>query len=107
MSVAKPVVGIIMGSRSDWPTLKAAAEVLDSLKVPYETVGEYGTTLKEKLAVEAKRNLEFLDLFALIDDGLNDIVAQRAPALDPLHGRHRLWVVKDTAKGVVVYVYEK
>src|SRR4026208_157660 len=26
-----------MGSRSDWPTLKAAAEVLDSLKVPYET----------------------------------------------------------------------
>jgi phosphoribosylaminoimidazole carboxylase PurE protein len=37
MSVAKPVVGIIMGSRSDWPTLKAAAKLLDSLKVPYET----------------------------------------------------------------------
>ena len=37
MSVANPVVGIIMGSRSDWPTLKAAADVLDSLKVPYET----------------------------------------------------------------------
>src|SRR6186713_961037 len=37
MSVAKPVVGIIMGSRSDWPTLKAAADVLDSLKAPYET----------------------------------------------------------------------
>ena len=33
----KPVVGIIMGSRSDWPTLKAAADVLDQLKVPYET----------------------------------------------------------------------
>ncbi|HEY6669670.1 MAG TPA: 5-(carboxyamino)imidazole ribonucleotide mutase [Methyloceanibacter sp.] len=37
MSVAKPVVGIIMGSRSDWPTLNAAANVLDALKVPYET----------------------------------------------------------------------
>jgi 5-(carboxyamino)imidazole ribonucleotide mutase len=37
MSVSKPVVGIIMGSRSDWPTLKAAAKVLDKLKVPYET----------------------------------------------------------------------
>jgi 5-(carboxyamino)imidazole ribonucleotide mutase len=37
MSDAKPVVGIIMGSRSDWPTLKAAADVLDQLKVPYET----------------------------------------------------------------------
>ncbi|HET9573131.1 MAG TPA: 5-(carboxyamino)imidazole ribonucleotide mutase [Methyloceanibacter sp.] len=37
MSVAKPVVGIIMGSRSDWPTLQAAASILDTLKVPYET----------------------------------------------------------------------
>ena len=37
MSEPKPVVGIIMGSRSDWPTLKAAASVLDQLKVPYET----------------------------------------------------------------------
>jgi 5-(carboxyamino)imidazole ribonucleotide mutase len=37
MSAAKPVVGIIMGSRSDWPTLKSAAKVLESLKVPYET----------------------------------------------------------------------
>jgi len=37
MTVAKPVVGIIMGSRSDWPTLKAAASILDTLKVPYET----------------------------------------------------------------------
>lgn len=37
MSEPKPVIGIIMGSRSDWPTLKAAAAVLDQLKVPYET----------------------------------------------------------------------
>jgi 5-(carboxyamino)imidazole ribonucleotide mutase len=37
MSEPKPVVGIIMGSRSDWPTLKAAAAVLDALKVAYET----------------------------------------------------------------------
>jgi predicted glycosyltransferase len=38
-------------------------DMLDALKVPYETVGEYGTTLKEKLAVEQKRTLEFLELF--------------------------------------------
>jgi len=37
MSDAKPAVGIIMGSRSDWPTLKAAADVLEALKVPFET----------------------------------------------------------------------
>jgi len=30
-------VGIIMGSQSDWPTMKAAAEVLDELGVSYET----------------------------------------------------------------------
>ena len=30
-------VGIIMGSQSDWPTMKAAAEMLDELGVAYET----------------------------------------------------------------------
>jgi 5-(carboxyamino)imidazole ribonucleotide mutase len=30
-------VGIIMGSQSDWPTLKAAAEILDELGIGYET----------------------------------------------------------------------
>lgn len=29
-------VGIIMGSQSDWPTMKAAAEILDDLGIPYE-----------------------------------------------------------------------
>ena len=32
MSEEKPGVGIIMGSRSDWPTLKAAADVLDAAR---------------------------------------------------------------------------
>lgn len=35
--VNKPLVGIIMGSRSDWETMRAAAEVLDELGIPYET----------------------------------------------------------------------
>jgi 5-(carboxyamino)imidazole ribonucleotide mutase len=29
-------VGLIMGSDSDWPTMKAAAEALDGFEVPYE-----------------------------------------------------------------------
>ena len=29
-------VGIIMGSQSDWPTMKEAADMLDALDVPYE-----------------------------------------------------------------------
>jgi 5-(carboxyamino)imidazole ribonucleotide mutase len=31
-----PIVSVIMGSRSDWETLSAAAEVLDRLGVPHE-----------------------------------------------------------------------
>ena len=31
-----PRVGIVMGSRSDWPTMQRAAEMLDTLAVPYE-----------------------------------------------------------------------
>jgi 5-(carboxyamino)imidazole ribonucleotide mutase len=31
-----PLVGIIMGSASDWETMQSAADVLDKLAVPYE-----------------------------------------------------------------------
>ena len=32
----KPIVGIVMGSTSDWETMKAAAKVLGEFGVPYE-----------------------------------------------------------------------
>ncbi|WP_299738192.1 5-(carboxyamino)imidazole ribonucleotide mutase [uncultured Roseobacter sp.] len=32
-----PVVGIIMGSQSDWPTMREAANLLDELAISYET----------------------------------------------------------------------
>jgi 5-(carboxyamino)imidazole ribonucleotide mutase len=34
--MAQIEVGIIMGSQSDWPTMKEAADMLDALGVPYE-----------------------------------------------------------------------
>lgn len=34
--MAKAQVGIVMGSRSDWPTMKHAADVLDELGVAHE-----------------------------------------------------------------------
>ncbi|MEW5963830.1 MAG: 5-(carboxyamino)imidazole ribonucleotide mutase [Pseudomonadota bacterium] len=37
MSGKKPLVGIIMGSQSDWATMRHAAEVLEALGVPFET----------------------------------------------------------------------
>ncbi len=52
-------VGIIMGSKSDWPTMKLAAEMLDQFSVPYETkvvsahrtpqlLADYATSAKER-----------------------------------------------------------
>jgi 5-(carboxyamino)imidazole ribonucleotide mutase len=36
MSEAAPLVGVIMGSRSDWETLQHATAILDRLGVPHE-----------------------------------------------------------------------
>ncbi|KDE41389.1 MAG: 5-(carboxyamino)imidazole ribonucleotide mutase [Nitrincola lacisaponensis] len=33
----QPKVGVIMGSRSDWPTMEHAVQMLETLGVPYET----------------------------------------------------------------------
>lgn len=54
-----PVVGVIMGSRSDWDTLRHAAETLAGFGVPHETLivsahrtpqwmAEYATTAEER-----------------------------------------------------------
>ena len=54
-----PSVGIIMGSQSDWPTLKPAAEILDTLGIAHEVkivsahrtpdrVWDYGKTAVER-----------------------------------------------------------
>ncbi|MFZ5829305.1 MAG: 5-(carboxyamino)imidazole ribonucleotide mutase [Planctomycetota bacterium] len=36
MSEQTPLVGLLMGSDSDWPKIKAAAEALDEFGVPFE-----------------------------------------------------------------------
>ena len=40
MTIAKtsprPLVGIVMGSKSDWPTMQHAAETLAMLEIPFE-----------------------------------------------------------------------
>lgn len=58
-AAAKPLVGIIMGSQSDWPTMKHAAEMLDAFGVAYEAkvvsahrtpkrLYEYATTAEKR-----------------------------------------------------------
>src|SRR3990170_1116142 len=41
-------------------------DMLDALKVPYCKIGDYGETPKEKLAADAKRTLEFIELFEIV-----------------------------------------
>ena len=36
MQTETPLVGVVMGSDSDWPVMSAAAEALDEFGVPYE-----------------------------------------------------------------------
>lgn len=36
MTLSHPLVGVIMGSQSDWATMKAAAHILETLGVPHE-----------------------------------------------------------------------
>lgn len=55
----KPVVGVVMGSNSDWPIMQKAVEQLEAFNVPYEAkvvsahrtpnlLTEYATTAKQK-----------------------------------------------------------
>ncbi|HEY0183162.1 MAG TPA: AIR carboxylase family protein, partial [Rhodopila sp.] len=37
MPKAAPLVGVIMGSQSDWATMEHAAQTLEKLEIPFET----------------------------------------------------------------------
>ncbi|HEY0266945.1 MAG TPA: 5-(carboxyamino)imidazole ribonucleotide mutase [Rhizomicrobium sp.] len=49
-----PVIGIIMGSQSDWPTLKAAADMLDALGASYDSHIVSAHRTPERMADYAK-----------------------------------------------------
>ena len=37
MAESRPLVGVVMGSRSDWETMRSAAEILENFGIPHET----------------------------------------------------------------------
>jgi 5-(carboxyamino)imidazole ribonucleotide mutase len=53
-SPTPPLVGIIMGSQSDWPTMQHAAETLDKLAVPHEVRIVSAHRTPDRLAAYAK-----------------------------------------------------
>ncbi|MCA1948754.1 MAG: 5-(carboxyamino)imidazole ribonucleotide mutase [Armatimonadetes bacterium] len=66
MQEQKPLVGVIMGSKSDWDTMRQACEVLEQFGVPYE-----------KRVVSAHRTPELMAEYARTarDRGLEVIIA--------------------------------
>lgn len=59
MNKQTPLIGVVMGSDSDWPTMKEACEILDQFDLPYEKkvvsahrtpddMAEYGRTARER-----------------------------------------------------------
>jgi 5-(carboxyamino)imidazole ribonucleotide mutase len=53
-----PLVGIIMGSQSDWPVLSNAAETLAKLDIPFETRITSAHRTPDRLAAYAKSAAE-------------------------------------------------
>ena len=53
-TLAKPLVGIIMGSQSDWETMKHAADILTQLGVPHEVQVVSAHRTPDKLFVYAE-----------------------------------------------------
>ncbi|PIC63353.1 5-(carboxyamino)imidazole ribonucleotide mutase [Sporosarcina sp. P13] len=62
----EPKIGVIMGSKSDWETMKHACDILDELEVPYE-----------KKVVSAHRTPDFMFEYAEQAEakGLHAIIA--------------------------------
>ena len=54
MSSAAPLVGVIMGSQSDWATMQAAAHMLDALGVGHETRIVSAHRTPDRMAAYAK-----------------------------------------------------
>ena len=51
---ARPSVGIIMGSQSDWATMQAASHMLDALKIAHETGIVSAHRTPDRMAAYAK-----------------------------------------------------
>jgi 5-(carboxyamino)imidazole ribonucleotide mutase len=57
--MSNPIIGVVMGSDSDWPTMKQATDILDQFSVSYEKkvvsahrtpndMADYGETARER-----------------------------------------------------------
>lgn len=83
MSAVQPLVGVIMGSKSDWETMRHAVETLEAFGVPHETrvVSAHRTPdlLMEYADTAAARGLEVIIAGAGGAAHLPGMVAAKTP----------------------------
>jgi 5-(carboxyamino)imidazole ribonucleotide mutase len=114
MAADKACVGIIMGSQSDWQTMRHAAEVLAELGVPFETRIVSAHRTPERLysyaRTAAERGLKVIVAGAGGAAHLPGMTAALTPlpvlgvpvASKALHGRDSLYSIVQMPAGVAV-----
>lgn len=83
MSEMQPVVSIIMGSTSDLPRLRAAAEFLDSMAVPFEmqalSAHRTPAAVEEFATGAARRGIKVIIAAAGLSAALPGVIAASTP----------------------------
>ena len=108
------VLQLVLAEISQIHERRDARGELDELFLNQLPLGFVFFFLLGQLLLLLLRQLFFLRLVfqpfhhvALVDDGFDDVVAERAPAFDAFHGGHRFGIVEDAAQGVVVHIHQQ
>ena len=83
MAQSDPIVGILMGSKSDWATMKNAADTLEKLGIPHETqvisAHRNADRLDDYCASAQSRGLKIIIAGAGMAAALPGVVAAKTP----------------------------
>ena len=83
MAESDPIVGILMGSKSDWATMKNAADTLDKLGIPHEaqviSAHRNADRLDDYCASAESRGLKIIIAGAGMAAALPGVVAAKTP----------------------------
>lgn len=110
----KPLIGVAMGSTSDWPTMEPAAEILDAFEVPWERAVLSAHRLVDEMSAYGKsakqRGLKVIIASAGGAAHLPGMLASKTPLpvigvprpLDVLDGLDSLLSIVQMPKGIPV-----
>ena len=83
MATSRPLIGIVMGSQSDWPAMRHAAETLTALEIPHESriISAHRTPdrLDDYCATLRERGLKVIIAGAGMAAALPGVIAAKTP----------------------------